>query len=55
LLRDAAKALGQPELAEKPKKAAQYGSGTMIALRSMAKKRKMTVREMIMSMASDIL
>ncbi|MCL2607183.1 MAG: asparagine synthase C-terminal domain-containing protein [Methanomassiliicoccaceae archaeon] len=54
LLRDVAKAIGQPELAEKPKKAAQYGSGTMVALRSMAKKRKMTVREMIADMASSI-
>ena len=55
LLRDAARSLGQPELAEKPKKAAQYGSGTMVALRSMAKRRKMTVREMIMSMAEGVL
>ena len=55
LLRDAARKLGQPELAEKPKKAAQYGSGTMVAMRAMAKKRKMTVREMIMSMAGDVL
>ena len=54
LLRDVARSLGQPQLAEKPKKAAQYGSGTMVALRSMAKKRKMTVREMIMSMAGVI-
>jgi len=54
LLRDVARALGQPELAERPKKAAQYGSGTMVAMRSMAKKRKMTVREMISSMAEDI-
>jgi len=54
LLRDVARALGQPELAEKPKKAAQYGSGTMVAMRSMAKKRKMSVREMISRMAEDI-
>jgi asparagine synthase (glutamine-hydrolysing) len=37
LLRDAAMMLGYPELAEKPKKSAQYGSGTMVVLRSMAK------------------
>ncbi|MCL1984506.1 MAG: asparagine synthase-related protein, partial [Methanomassiliicoccaceae archaeon] len=55
LLRDAARSLGQPELAERPKKAAQYGSGTMVAMRSMAKKRRMTVREMITDMARDIL
>jgi asparagine synthase (glutamine-hydrolysing) len=54
LLRDAARSLGHPELAERPKKAAQYGSGTMIALRGMAKKRKMTVREMISDIASGI-
>ncbi|MDR0198458.1 MAG: asparagine synthase [Methanomassiliicoccaceae archaeon] len=54
LLRDVARSLGQPELAEKPKKAAQYGSGTMVAMRSMAKKRKMTVREMVLGMAGDI-
>jgi len=54
LLRDVARSLGQPELAERPKKAAQYGSGTMAVMRSMAKKRKMTVREMISSMAEDI-
>jgi asparagine synthase (glutamine-hydrolysing) len=55
LLRDAARSLGYPELAERPKKAAQYGSGTMVAMRSMAKKRKMTVREMIADMARDVL
>jgi asparagine synthase (glutamine-hydrolysing) len=54
LLREVARSLGQPELAEKPKKAAQYGSGTMAAMRSMAKKRKMTVREMIAGMAGDV-
>jgi len=54
LLRDAARSLGQPELAERPKKAAQYGSGTMVIMRSMAKRRKMTVREMISHMAEDL-
>jgi len=54
LLRDVAKAIGQPELAEKPKKAAQYGSGTMVTLRSMAKKKKMTVREMIADISSSV-
>jgi len=53
LLRDAAMMLGQPELAEKPKKSAQYGSGTMVMLRSMAKKKDMTVREMISNMHSE--
>jgi asparagine synthase (glutamine-hydrolysing) len=54
LLREVARSLGQPELAEMPKKAAQYGSGTMATMRSMAKKRKMTVREMIADMADDL-
>jgi len=54
LLRDVARSLGQPELAERPKKAAQYGSGTMVVMRSMAKRRKMTVREMISRMAEDL-
>jgi len=53
LLRDVARSLGYPELAERPKKAAQYGSGTMVTMRAMAKKRKMTVREMIADMADD--
>jgi len=53
-LRDAAVSLGRSELAEKRKKAAQYGSGTMVAMRSIARKRKMTVREMILDMASKI-
>ena len=51
VLRDVARSLGHPELAEKRKKAAQYGSGTMATMRSMAKRRKMTVREMIAAMA----
>ncbi|MCL1904655.1 MAG: asparagine synthase C-terminal domain-containing protein [Methanomassiliicoccaceae archaeon] len=55
LLRQAARSLGQPELAERPKKAAQYGSGTMPAMRSIAKKRNMSVREMITDMARDVL
>jgi asparagine synthase (glutamine-hydrolysing) len=54
LLREAAMALGHPELAEKPKKSAQYGSGTMAIMRSMAKKRKTTVREMIIQMSKGI-
>ncbi|MDR2866437.1 MAG: asparagine synthase [Methanomassiliicoccaceae archaeon] len=54
LLRDVARSLGHPELAEKPKKSAQYGSGTMVAMRSMAKKRNMTVREMILRMKDDL-
>jgi asparagine synthase (glutamine-hydrolysing) len=51
LLRDMARSLRRPELAERPKKAAQYGSGTMVAMRSMAKRKNMTVREMVSEMA----
>ena len=54
LLREAAKELGQPELAERPKKAAQYGSGTMALMRSIAKKKGMTVRETVTAMAEEL-
>jgi len=55
LLRDVARSLGQPELAQKPKKAAQYGSGTMSAFRAMARRRNVTVREMIAGIAEVVL
>lgn len=47
VLRDVAGLLGQPGIAARPKKAAQYGSGTMDTLRRMAKGRGMTVSSMI--------
>ncbi len=46
-LRDVAEAIGQPEVAAKKKKAAQYGSGAMNLLRKVAKRKDMTVNEMI--------
>lgn len=46
-LRDVAEEIGQPEVAAKKKKAAQYGSGAMNLFRKVAKKKGMTVNEMI--------
>lgn len=46
-LREVAEDIGQPEIAAKKKKAAQYGSGSMNLLRRIAKSKGMTVREMI--------
>ena len=46
-LRDVAEEIGQPEVAGKKKKAAQYGSGAMNLFRKVAKKKGMTVNEMI--------
>jgi len=50
-LRDVAVLIGRPEIAAKPKKAAQYGSGTMDAMRKAAKKRGMTVSSLISHIA----
>lgn len=47
-LRKVAEMIGQPEVASKKKKAAQYGSGAMNLFRKIAKKKGMTVNEMIM-------
>ncbi len=46
-LREVAEDIGWPEIAMKRKKAAQYGSGTMSVLRKIAKRRNMTISEMI--------
>jgi len=54
LLRDVARSLGHPEIAERPKKSAQYGSGTMAAMRSIAKKKKMTVKELVTKMSDGL-
>lgn len=47
VLRDVATLLNQPEIAAKPKKAAQYGSGTMDTLRKIAKKKGTTVSGLV--------
>ena len=50
VLREVAIDLDQPEIASKPKKAAQYGSGTMSLLRTIAKKKGTTVNGLIESL-----
>lgn len=49
-LRKVADNIGQPVVAAKKKKAAQYGSGAMNLFRKIAKKKGMTVNEMITGM-----
>ena len=49
-LRKVAENIGQPEVAAKKKKAAQYGSGAMNLFRKIAKRKVVTVNEMIMGM-----
>lgn len=50
-LRKVAEMIGQPEVAAKKKKAAQYGSGAMNLFRKIAKKKGMTVNEMVTGMS----
>ncbi len=45
--------IGQPEVAAKKKKAAQYGSGAMNLFRKIAKRKGMTVNEMVTEMKAD--
>jgi asparagine synthase (glutamine-hydrolysing) len=52
-LREAAEEIGQPEVAAKKKKAAQYGSGAMNLLRKVAKKQGLTVSDMLEGMGAD--
>ncbi len=52
-LREVAESIGQPEVAAKKKKAAQYGSGAMNLFRKIAKKKGMTVSEMVDGMCSE--
>lgn len=52
-LRTVAQDIGQPEIAAKKKKAAQYGSGAMNLLRKMAKKNGETVGEIVSRMHSE--
>ena len=54
VLRDVATRMGHPEIAAKPKKAAQYGSGTMDALRKVAKKNGATVSGLISKIAEGL-
>ena len=52
--RQVARNLGYPFIAEKRKKAAQYGSGTMDLVREVAKDRGMTYPELVDSIYKDI-
>ena len=54
VLRDVAILIGQPEIASKPKKAAQYGSGTMDIIRSLAKKKGMTISQLITNISEGL-
>jgi asparagine synthase (glutamine-hydrolysing) len=54
VLRDVAILIGQPEIASKPKKAAQYGSGTMDIIRSLAKRKGMTISQLISGISEGI-
>ncbi len=47
ILRDVGRALGLGPIADRKKKAAQYGSGIMNAMKSMAKKDHLTLAEMV--------
>ena len=52
-LRKVAERIGQPEVAAKKKKAAQYGSGAMNLFRKIAKRKGITVNEMVTRMRDD--
>ena len=54
VLRDVATTIDQPEIALKPKKAAQYGSGTMSMIRTIAKRKGTTVSGLISQMSEGI-
>lgn len=55
LLRDVARLVGAGELADRKKKAAQYGSGVMRVLKAEAKKRGTSVRGLVAEIARDAL
>lgn len=54
VLRQVARNLGYPFIAEKRKKAAQYGSGTMDLVREVAKDKGMTYPEMVDSIYKEL-
>ncbi len=54
LLKQIARNLGYPFIAEKRKKAAQYGSGTMDLVREVAASKNMTYHELVESIYKDI-
>ena len=54
MLRQIARNLGYPFIADKKKKAAQYGSGTMDLVRKVADDKGMTYSELVESIYKDI-
>jgi asparagine synthase (glutamine-hydrolysing) len=54
MLKQVARNLGFPFIADKRKKAAQYGSGTMDLVREVAKNKGMTYSELVDSIYKDI-
>ena len=54
VLRQVARNLGYPFIAEKRKKAAQYGSGTMDLVREVAKDKGMTYPELVDSIYKEL-
>ncbi len=54
MLRQIARNLGYPFIAEKKKKAAQYGSGTMDLVRKVASDKGMTYTELVDSIYKEI-
>ena len=53
ILRDVGRALGLGPIADRKKKAAQYGSGIMNAMKTMAKRDGLTLSEMVDRLASE--
>lgn len=53
-LRHVAESLGHPEIASKPKKAAQYGSGTMNMIRHIAKIRSESVGALLIGLMDGV-
>ncbi len=53
LLREVARDLGLQEAAERPKKAAQYGSGIMKMMKAAARRRKLSLGDWIMGLAQE--
>ena len=54
VLSAAARDLGLPFLADRPKKAAQYGSGTMDSVRRICKKRGITFSQLVSQLRKDL-
>lgn len=54
-LREVAMALGHPEIASKPKKAAQYGTGSMNMIRRLARRNGLHVSDYVLSLKEGVL